>query len=67
MKTISAVFSNRKTLILLATNWITMIVLTVYFLGEANDISYKVVGTLILGFILQLSFFADQIKRKSKK
>jgi hypothetical protein len=66
MKAIKTEFTGRKTLILLVFNWITMIVLTVYFLGEKNDTTMAVVGTLFIGFFLQMSFLCDQFIKKKK-
>ena len=66
MKAIRTQFTGRKTLIFLAINWITMIVLTVYFLGEKNPTSMAIVGTLFTGFILQMGFLSDQYKLKKE-
>lgn len=57
-------FTNRKILILLALNWITMIVLTVYFIGECNVTAKQIIGTLFIGFVLQVGFISNQMKRK---
>ncbi|UKN00457.1 hypothetical protein K6119_12015 [Paracrocinitomix mangrovi] len=64
MKALKIKFSARTILTLLALNWITLIVLTVFYLGEENDLSYKIVGTLIAAFILQMAFLRDQFKSK---
>lgn len=67
MKTIRTQFAGRKTLFLLAVNWITLIVLSVFFLGEENEQSDKIVGTLIAGSILQLVFLSDQLRKQKER
>ncbi|MFT5668096.1 MAG: hypothetical protein ACI9DK_002296 [Vicingaceae bacterium] len=67
MKSIKTKFSAKTTLKLLATNWITMIVLTVYFLDEKNATSMAIIGTLLVGFTLQMLFMFNQMKLKRKE
>ncbi|MCB9223208.1 MAG: hypothetical protein R2780_11970 [Crocinitomicaceae bacterium] len=66
MKALKTKLSGRTTLILLAVNWITLIVLTVWFLGEETEMSYKIVGTLLVGFFLQMKFLCDQLKKRTE-
>jgi hypothetical protein len=60
-------FSKPKILILLAINWVTIIFLTCYFLGENNEASMAIMGTLFIGFTLQLGFLSDQLKNTKNK
>ena len=66
MKAIRTQFTKRRILILLAINWITLIVLTVFFLGEKNGTSMAIIGTLFTGFVLQMGFLSDQFKLKKE-
>ncbi|NOQ73109.1 MAG: hypothetical protein GQ574_13975 [Crocinitomix sp.] len=67
MKANKMKFSKRTILLFISINWIAMIVLTCYFLGEKNATSMAIVGTLFIGFILQLGFLSDQLKIKKKQ
>ena len=65
MKTIKKQYPKNLIMILLAINWAVMILLTSYFMGE-NGGSKSVIWTLSIGFVLQMGFICDQLKREKR-
>lgn len=63
MKSIKKQYSKNLIIILLAINWAVMILLTSYFIGE-NEGSKAVIWTLSIGFVLQMGFICNQLKRE---
>lgn len=56
-------FSNRTIFMLISLGWAILILLVGFFLGAENENKTRVIGTLLIGFVLQLGFLNDQLKK----
>ena len=65
MKTIKKKFNRATILMLLAINWIVMILLSNHFINN-QDLFTPILWTLVIGFMMQLGFLSDQLKGVTK-
>ncbi|MCH2233343.1 MAG: hypothetical protein MK078_03735 [Crocinitomicaceae bacterium] len=66
MKAINTNFSGGMILFLLSINWAAIILLTGFFLKYEVEPTTSIISTLSVGFILQLAFINDQLKKTKR-